>query len=184
MAKITILSGPKKDKVYTVDQEAILGRSSDNVVPIHDTKTSRHHSRIFQEDNMYFIEDLGSRNGTIVNGKNITRQYLVSGDRIKIGNTLLVFVEDNDPAETMDISKLKDENKPESKPAKSKPKLSQVPSGKTRRIQAKRIKNETLLQKNFSQHPFGQKVLMVVIIICFMAVITWLSRWITLALLK
>ena len=91
MAKIIILSGPAKGLEYQISDRAILGRQSDNSVPLQDIKASRQHTLIFLEEDYYYIEDLQSRNGTLVNNKPVTRQRLFHQDHISIGSTILLF---------------------------------------------------------------------------------------------
>lgn len=94
MPKLVILSGAGKGLEYDIEKDAVLGRQGDNCIPIPDPKVSRQHTRIFCRNNSYYIEDLGSCNGTTVNAKNITCQPLVFGDRIAIGDTMIVFWND------------------------------------------------------------------------------------------
>ncbi|MFH1422528.1 MAG: protein kinase [Planctomycetota bacterium] len=79
---------------YPVLENMILGRKNTCSIIIDDGKTSREHTRIFQENGVYYVEDLGSSNGTCLNGVKITKSPLVFGDRIKIGDTVLVFAAD------------------------------------------------------------------------------------------
>ena len=55
------------------------------------TSTSRKHAEVRHEEDAYWIVDLGSLNGTIVNGKRVDRQRLRDGDRITLGSTEIVF---------------------------------------------------------------------------------------------
>ncbi|HEY4386003.1 MAG TPA: FAD-dependent oxidoreductase, partial [Ktedonobacteraceae bacterium] len=67
-----------------------IGRDQDNHLVLDDTATSRKHAEILYMRNEYFIHDLNSSNGVIVNKEKIQRvQRLNDGDRIVIGNTLL-----------------------------------------------------------------------------------------------
>ena len=91
MPKLTILSGPSKGLSYEIQREAILGRQSDNAIPLQDSKSSRQNSRIYCRDGIYFIEDMESRNGTMLNGENVKQAPLKSGDQIKVGETSLLF---------------------------------------------------------------------------------------------
>lgn len=92
MATLYVLQGP--DKGYTIqilDDVTILGRHSDQVA-LSDNTISRHHSRLEHDGDDWQIIDLGSSNGTCVNGERITGPTrLKHGDQIKIGATLLVF---------------------------------------------------------------------------------------------
>ena len=56
-----------------------------------DEGISRRHAEIRQEDGEYWVVDLGSMNGTRVNGKRIDRQRLADGDTIVLGSTEIVF---------------------------------------------------------------------------------------------
>jgi len=74
--------------------EAHIGRTDDNDVVVCDTEVSRNHARVFEADGGCFIEDLGSINGTFVNGEALSAQepfLLKAGDVISIGSGELVF---------------------------------------------------------------------------------------------
>ena len=92
MALLRIIAGENKDLIYPLESEKlILGRDSEDI-PILDQGVSRSHAEIFRIGEMYFIRDLGSRNGTFVNDRRIDDQDLLrAGDHIHLGNTELVF---------------------------------------------------------------------------------------------
>ena len=73
------------------EPRVVLGRSREAGVRISDVNSSRRHAELRQEGAAYWIVDLGSMNGTIVNGKRVDRQRLRDGDRIAIGSTEIVF---------------------------------------------------------------------------------------------
>jgi sigma-B regulation protein RsbU (phosphoserine phosphatase) len=62
-----------------------IGRQPESDLIIRDTRASRSHALIFVEQGEYVIEDCGSRHGTYVNGKQITRHILENSDRIELG---------------------------------------------------------------------------------------------------
>jgi serine phosphatase RsbU (regulator of sigma subunit) len=62
-----------------------IGRSPESNLIIRDSRASRAHARIVSADGAYWIEDLKSRHGTLVNGKRITRQKLANLDKIEFG---------------------------------------------------------------------------------------------------
>ena len=62
-----------------------IGRAPESDLIIRDTRASRTHARILVEHGEYVIEDCGSRHGTFVNGKQITRHVLRNSDRIELG---------------------------------------------------------------------------------------------------
>jgi pSer/pThr/pTyr-binding forkhead associated (FHA) protein len=68
------------------DKDQILGRGSDADILIDHKKASRRHARIFARASSHFIEDLGSINGTIVNGEKIKEKELYPGDSIQIAD--------------------------------------------------------------------------------------------------
>ncbi len=72
--------------------ENIIGRGGDAAVRIRSDQVSRHHARIVVSRNGATIEDLGSRNGTLVRGERIDRPCdLRDGDEILIGGVALLF---------------------------------------------------------------------------------------------
>jgi HD-GYP domain-containing protein (c-di-GMP phosphodiesterase class II) len=99
MVCIRVKDGPSKGAVYSVQDEVItIGRDNDAHIQIMDQGVSRRHAEIFRVGEMYFLRDLGSRNGTYVNEERISEELLREGDRIRIGQTTLTF-EDKAPAE-------------------------------------------------------------------------------------
>ena len=69
----------------------VLGRSREADVRVADESISRRHAEIRHEDGAYWLVDLGSMNGSRVNGKRVDRERLDDGDRITIGSTEIVF---------------------------------------------------------------------------------------------
>ncbi|NHN56440.1 FHA domain-containing protein [Calidifontibacter sp. DB0510] len=71
-----------------VDEDALtIGRGRHNSIVLDDMLVSRQHVRITADDQGLLLEDLGSRNGTFVNGRRVERTHLEEGDRIGIGST-------------------------------------------------------------------------------------------------
>jgi hypothetical protein len=73
-----------------------IGRDRSNNIAINsDHHISRYQAWILHSKGKFWVEDLGSTNGTLVNGKPITvRMQIVAGDRITFGKTELIFVVD------------------------------------------------------------------------------------------
>ena len=67
-----------------------IGRASDNGLVIHDTRVSRHHARLQARRGALVFTDLASTNGSRVNGSRVAEVALGEGDRIEIGDTVLV----------------------------------------------------------------------------------------------
>ena len=76
-----------------------LGRDRTNQIVIDDGYCSRFHSWITYEDGHYYIEDLGSTNGTLLNGTPLTnRRPLINADRVRVGRTDFTFLLERPPA--------------------------------------------------------------------------------------
>ena len=69
------------------DDALTIGRGRDNSIVLDDMLVSRKHLRITADDEGLLLEDLGSRNGTYVNGRRVERSHLQEGDRIGVGGT-------------------------------------------------------------------------------------------------
>ena len=91
-AFILFISGPLMGKMYLLERDStVIGRSDDVDISIPDSRISRHHLRIIQEGGEVVIEDMGSTNGTFVNGERITSTRLRDGDRVTVGRTSVVY---------------------------------------------------------------------------------------------
>jgi signal transduction histidine kinase len=96
MVSLEVIQGPDKGRSCSFDGEFVIGRESD-LMPISDGTVSRRHSRLAGQENSWMLEDLGSVNGTFLNGVKVTRPTrLHIGDQIRCGNTLLVFGSSSD----------------------------------------------------------------------------------------
>ncbi|MDH5407024.1 MAG: FHA domain-containing protein [Gammaproteobacteria bacterium] len=73
------------DEHPILHDQVSIGRNIDNDIHIDDSTISNHHARIFIESSESYIEDMGSTNGTYVNGHRIKRHHLKPGDTIMIG---------------------------------------------------------------------------------------------------
>jgi pSer/pThr/pTyr-binding forkhead associated (FHA) protein len=85
----------KGDQVRLDRPRTTFGRRENNTVVLTDKMTSSHHCEIVRDLNGYVIRDLGSTNGTLVNGSPVTETALTHGARVRIGNSRFVF---KDPA--------------------------------------------------------------------------------------
>lgn len=72
----------------------LIGRESKNDIAVHDVNASRTHAELrFEPQGVWTITDLGSTNGTLVNGREVATQPLSEGDRITIGMTNFLFTQ-------------------------------------------------------------------------------------------
>src|SRR5580704_16348223 len=74
------------------DKQILIGRSSDLDMVLVEDMVSRKHARISMQGDQIWIEDLGSTNGTFVNGEKIKRARLKEGDRVLIGTSILKVI--------------------------------------------------------------------------------------------
>jgi len=68
-----------------------IGRASDNDVIVDDPEVSRHHCQLKLQHGAYSLADLGSRNGSWINGQPVSEVALGPGDVIRIGSTEIEF---------------------------------------------------------------------------------------------
>ncbi len=74
------------------EEKVTVGRLPDNTLQIDDGSVSSHHAEVVFEGDKYHLHDLGSTNGTFVNGEQITDVILNHGDEIRFGQIGSVFV--------------------------------------------------------------------------------------------
>lgn len=68
-----------------------IGRAADNQIELKSKEASRRHAQIVTVDGAYVLKDLGSPNGTMVNGDRITEHKLQAGDKITMAGKTFVF---------------------------------------------------------------------------------------------
>lgn len=108
MYELIVKAGPDAGRVYVlVEAEAMIGRDLDNTVCLTDGKVSRKHARVFSSGGVWQVEDLGSRNGTFVDGQKASDAApLRSLSAIRVGGTTLQFVDSRLPQALSDEEKL------------------------------------------------------------------------------
>lgn len=91
MVKIQVIdgSGARSERVFETDS-IVVGRSSKLDLTLPDRALSRQHARIYQSEGSWFVEDLGSRNGTFVNQVRLEGpREILRGDRVSLGSCCL-----------------------------------------------------------------------------------------------
>jgi predicted component of type VI protein secretion system len=92
MAKITVNKENFKIDERELEQGSLsVGRNKDNALQIDDPAVSNHHAQIVTVFDSSYVEDLGSTNGTFVNGKKIKSHTLHNGDVLTIGHYQILF---------------------------------------------------------------------------------------------
>jgi diguanylate cyclase (GGDEF)-like protein len=100
-AALTILRGEHEGALYVLENErTVIGRDPEAGIAIPDDHLSRRHACIERAGDGFVIEDLGSTNGTFVDGKRVTRQRpLVDGSRIHLGSSTVLHFRTHDKVE-------------------------------------------------------------------------------------
>lgn len=89
---LLVTTGSGRGQMFELQGEANLGRSRTNAITLSDGKISRNHARLDPVRSTYILTDLGSANGTFVNGVRITQPVrLRDADLLQVGDTQLVF---------------------------------------------------------------------------------------------
>ncbi len=107
MPRLLIIKGADEGKQFDIaDSVVSLGRDPSNTIRLHDTEVSRRHAEVRRVGTDYELVDLASANGTYVNSVKITRADLNAGDRITIGQSVLIFStgRDDPGAQTGDLA--------------------------------------------------------------------------------
>jgi len=100
MAKVVLKFGNKVlNEVALIGSEVTIGRNAENDIHIDNPAVSNFHARIIREGKQYFIQDLGSLNGTFVDNEKVEIRELTGGDNIAIAKHTLTFeLGDNAPS--------------------------------------------------------------------------------------
>lgn len=91
MPRIIVVRGNSEQTIELKPGTNVVGRGSQCQVSINDATMSREHCHLVVDGGVVEVVDLGSRNGTIVNGHRVGRKKLEPGDQIRIGETVIHF---------------------------------------------------------------------------------------------
>ncbi len=131
MPRLRIISGPNTGSIHDIEltkspditnkqDSLIIGRDQNIEIPLADNGASRRHAEVFRIGDKYFLQDMNSKNGVFVNEEQINLEILNFGDRIRIGQTELIYEESaalqnahRDAGSTMviDLKKLRESHK-------------------------------------------------------------------------
>lgn len=92
-AKLVASGAGQSGQIYTINEQISIGRAPDCDIILQDNFTSAHHARVYQASNAYWLEDLGSTNGTLL-GKTPVKGpvKLKPGSEFRIGEAVFRFV--------------------------------------------------------------------------------------------
>ncbi len=93
--KLTVRQGPRPNLVFELDKDSyLIGREAGNDIVVEDPQVSRRHAQLTRQGSAYLIEDMGSTNGTYVNGKRVTAPVLLSNsDLVGLADTVVLAVQ-------------------------------------------------------------------------------------------
>jgi two-component system, cell cycle response regulator len=89
-AYIIVIAGPNVGEMYKVGSGGDIGRGQDTEFRLTDTEISRRHATLIVKDGNVVLQDLGSTNGTLINGTSVKLQKLNDGDKIQVGTTTIL----------------------------------------------------------------------------------------------
>src|SRR5512139_40365 len=93
--QLIMRSGPTPGAAFTLEGDQLtIGRDSTNEIVINDAEVSRKHARLTFQGGKYVLEDLGSTNGTFVNGQRLTSATVLKpGDVVSLGEQIVLMYE-------------------------------------------------------------------------------------------
>ncbi|HWB01133.1 MAG TPA: ATP-binding protein [Pirellulales bacterium] len=92
MPSLFVFRGNDQGMRFDLDAAAVtIGREAANQIQLHDHEVSRRHAVIRCEAGTCTVSDLGSSNGTFINGRQVESQVLASGDELQMGSTQMLF---------------------------------------------------------------------------------------------
>jgi transcriptional regulator with GAF, ATPase, and Fis domain len=98
--RLLVIAGPLRGITFALTEKgASIGREPSNHLCLPDMSVSRQHCLLEREDEKYKIIDLGSFNGTLINGFTVKEHYLRHGDQIAIGDSLLRFIQHDESSD-------------------------------------------------------------------------------------
>jgi MoxR-like ATPase len=94
MPTLQILTGPLKDQTVHISGERfVMGRERDCELILDIPLASRHHACLYKADDGWRVQDMGSVNGTLHNGAKVQDAIIVSGDKVSIGDVIMIFTD-------------------------------------------------------------------------------------------
>ncbi len=103
-ARLTITGTGTRPRRLELQGEIVVGRSAKSDIHIDGDLVSRHHARVYPQGECWWFEDLGSRNGTLLNGVRTQSAQLRTGDVLMIGCEKIVFEEERPPSANFEVS--------------------------------------------------------------------------------
>jgi two-component system NtrC family sensor kinase len=92
VASLFVIQGRDQGSRFQLEESVhSIGRTHSHSIRLHDTEVSRNHAELVRRGEAYLVRDLGSSNGTFVNGRLVAEQPLVTGDQVQVGRSTLLY---------------------------------------------------------------------------------------------
>lgn len=104
---LVVVQGPAAGAWVALEREVVVGRDPRCELPLGSADVSRRHARIVPDADGHRVVDMGSTNGTYVNGRPVTSRRLTPGDRIELGSCVLRYLRQGE-ADAEDLAALAD----------------------------------------------------------------------------
>jgi pSer/pThr/pTyr-binding forkhead associated (FHA) protein len=127
---LVIEKGLLEERVFPLEDQLTIGRRPDNDIYLTDPQVSRQHALVSLSNQQVFAEDLGSHNGTLVNGRRIKKTVLSHGDTLQIGNVTFRFIQEQSGSNDLELLETQDLPASETTTLREKPRVSR----RTRRL--------------------------------------------------
>jgi pSer/pThr/pTyr-binding forkhead associated (FHA) protein len=114
-ARLIVVAGslPRTELVLS-EAESLIGRDPAADILLSSLAASRRHCLVLRSGDQYLVRDLGSHNGTLVNGVPVTERVLQNGDRITVSDSVFTFVRDGwEPSIRPEVTESPDHNEVE-----------------------------------------------------------------------
>jgi signal transduction histidine kinase/ActR/RegA family two-component response regulator len=99
-ARLIAIAGTQAGRKFKIGDSAVIGRGAEAAVTLEDPEISRAHARVSRSEvGAWLLEDLGSKNGTQVNGTPVKQHLLSFGDKIQVGPHVMLLFAPFDPIE-------------------------------------------------------------------------------------
>jgi sigma-B regulation protein RsbU (phosphoserine phosphatase) len=100
MPELIVRTGTSAGRQFSLDKDAEVGRGAESGVSLPDAGVSRRHAKLGRRSGVWYVEDLGSQNGTALNGRRLERESrLKDGDTLSFGGVLCAFQDEGSSLE-------------------------------------------------------------------------------------
>lgn len=181
--QLIMRTGPTPGATFTLEGDQLnIGRDSTNEITINDAEVSRRHARLTFQGGKYVLEDLGSTNGTFVNGQRLAGpRVLKAGEVVSFGEQIVLVFEvvTSDPGATM-VSPRAAAVPSASRPATPPP---PPPAEYVGSVPASPASSDSTPAKKTNLTPIIIGVVILLVICCCISVILWVdadstgARW-------